>query len=73
MAVDPSLLAQWQRIGMEAFEDGIPRNSNPGERRNRPRVGGPTDGVADADWIARRDAWWKGWDDACVRLAQRKP
>ena len=67
MTVDPYLLADWERAGLDAFNDGQPRNRNPAERRNRPRAEGPTHGVEDANWIAKRDAWWRGWDNAFAR------
>lgn len=64
MSVDPLLLAHRERAGEEAFLDGQPRSGNPNERRS------PTSarymGV-DEDWTAKRDAWWKGWDDASPR------
>jgi hypothetical protein len=64
MSVDPLLIVHWERAGEEAFLDGQPRSSNPNERRS------PTSARymgGDQDWTAKRDAWWKGWDDASAR------
>lgn len=64
MAPEPLLLAHWASAGEEAFHDGQPRSSNPNERRakNSARYM-----KGDEDWTAKRDAWWKGWDDASAR------
>ncbi len=64
MSVDPLLLAHWESAGEEAFLDGQPRSGNPNERRaeNSARYM-----KGDNDWTAKRDAWWKGWDDASAR------
>lgn len=64
MSVEPLLIAHWERAGEEAFLNGLPRSTNPNERRSRTSKRYMN---GDEDWTAKRDAWWKGWDDALAR------
>jgi hypothetical protein len=69
VTVDPLLLVQWERAGEEAFFDGSPRSSNPNERRSQRS---PRYMKGDADWTAKRDAWWRGWDQASARAGRKR-
>jgi len=53
-------------LGRQAFDDGLPRSANPNERRAR-SASGPLD--TDEVWIAKRDAWLRGWDSGALASA----
>ena len=64
--LDPLALMHWERLGRQAFDDGLPRSANPNERRAR-SASGPLD--TDEVWIAKRDAWLRGWDSGALASA----
>ncbi len=61
MTIDSLLLAHWERSGTEAFLRYRSRDSNPKVQRG-PRIFGLQE--TESEWKAKRDAWWRGWDDA---------